>query len=249
MTIRNGAEITVRSLPSTEATHLRHLVGGIGLGLALYQRGIFTLHASAVAVGGVAVAIAGPKGAGKSTLVTALAARGHSLVTDDVVALDFPVGERPRVRVGAASVNLWPDSAAATGRDSSMFEAITSFSPKLAGVLPTVSSRDPVPLGAIILLARGDSIDLSRLSPLEAFPELVGHSHAFRWVEREPNLPRHLAACRQLLECVPVFRLHRGSSLDTLAELAARVEALVGDTAPGVEPAPPPTDRLVAGRT
>lgn len=225
LSIRSGREIAVRSGTDSEATHLCHLVTGIGLGLALYQRGVFTLHAGAVSIGGLAVAIAGSKGAGKSTLVAALNARGHPLLSDDVVALDLPDDELPRVRVGAPNMNLWPDSAIATGHDPATLSQIWSLSPKLAGCVAIGQRHVPVPLGAIVVLSgNGSSSQLQRLTPLEAFPQLVGHSHAFRWIEKPSHLPRHLAQCRTVLAQVPVFRLERGESLESLSTFAQQVE-------------------------
>src|SRR2546423_12989971 len=46
--------------------------------LLLAQRGRFALHASVVEVGGVAVAVAGPRRAGKSTTALRLAQLGHA---------------------------------------------------------------------------------------------------------------------------------------------------------------------------
>jgi hypothetical protein len=231
MSVRGGDEIVVRAVADSDVSHLRHLVSGIGLGLALYQRGLFTLHAGAVVIGGTAVAIAGPKGAGKSTLVSALVARGHLLLSDDVVALDLSDDAPPLVRVGASNVNLWPDSAVATGHDPSTFSQIWSQSPKLAGSVPRVERPEPAPLGAVVILSQQEGAPpLERLSPVDAFAQLVGHSHAFRWIAEPTGLPRHMLQCRKLLASVPVFRLQPGESLSELPTLARRIEECVLST-------------------
>lgn len=225
MSIRSGAEIVVCADADCEVSHLRHLVSGIGLGLALYQRGVFTLHAGAVSIGGRAIAFAGPKGAGKSTLVAALSARGHALLSDDVVALDLPADGAPRVRIGAPNMNLWPDSAAAAGYDLTRLSRICAHSPKLVGTVADGQPPEPVPLGAIVFLSGEEGLaQCERLSPLDAFPQLVGHTHAFRWVERSHDLRHHLSQCHAVLSQVPVFRLARGRSLDSLPSLVQEVE-------------------------
>lgn len=62
------------------------------------------LHAGAAAFGGQAVLFPGPRGGGKSTLVTSLCARGWSYLSDDIVPLDpschvaFPFPQAPAVR-------------------------------------------------------------------------------------------------------------------------------------------------------
>jgi hypothetical protein len=232
MTIRSGTEIVIRTGANPEPTHLRHLISGIGLGLALYQRGIFTLHAGAVAIAGRAVAIVGPKGAGKSTLVAALSARGHLLLSDDVAALTLPDDAPPMVLVGASNVNLWPDSAVATGHDAGSLTRIWSRSPKLAGSIRPSQPSESVPLGAIVVLTRNDgSAELEELAPIDSFTQLATHSHAFRWIAHPPNLPHHLMQCRKILEHVSVFRTRRGESLDSLSDLTERVEGLAASWA------------------
>jgi hypothetical protein len=227
MVIRSGTEIRVATGDHVECSHVRHLVCGIGLGLALHQRGVFALHASAVAIDGRAMVFVGPKGAGKSTLAAALSARGHTLLSDDVVALDLPDDGAPQLRPGPTNLNLWPDSAAATGYDPGALSRIWSRSAKLAQWIPEGEASAPVPLGAIFVLASSESSPqiLPRLSPIDAFAQLVGHTHAFRWISDKRCLPRHLEQCRSVLRSVPVFRLERGQSLDSLETLVRQVEA------------------------
>jgi hypothetical protein len=228
MSILSGTSIVVRTQGDWELAPLRHLVSGIGLGLALHQRGLLTLHAAAIEIRGRAVAIAGRKGAGKSTLVAALAGRGHGLLSDDVVAVDVADDAPPRVRIGPPSVNLWPDAAVATGHDPSTLSQIFSRSTKLTGLVATTQPSEPVALGAIIVLT-GEALcpRLEPVAPVDAFTQLVRHSHAFRWIDGQPDLTHHLAQCRTVLQQVPVFQLGRGESLKSLSALVERAEESV----------------------
>jgi ATP-dependent phosphoenolpyruvate carboxykinase len=63
-------------------------LGGV-LFSVLYQRGLFVLHASGVNIGGNVVAFLGLKGQGKSTMAATLYGRGHSLVSDDMLAIQI----------------------------------------------------------------------------------------------------------------------------------------------------------------
>lgn len=77
---------------------------------ALHLRGLFVLHASAVATDDGAVALVGPKGRGKSTLAHALVRRGATLLTDD--ALPVRADPEPVVWPGVRRLRLRPDVAA-----------------------------------------------------------------------------------------------------------------------------------------
>src|SRR5438270_8353143 len=77
------------STPEDTATYLL----GPVLAFVLRRRGTLALHASAVALGGRAVAIAAAPGGGKSTTAAAFAERGASILTEDVLPIEWRDGE------------------------------------------------------------------------------------------------------------------------------------------------------------
>jgi hypothetical protein len=76
--------------------------------VVLRLRGTPSLHAGAVAIDGVAVALAGEAGTGKSTTTAALAGRGHPVLADDVLALRATGGEI-LAQPAYPHLRLWPD--------------------------------------------------------------------------------------------------------------------------------------------
>jgi len=109
--IRDGQEIIFRPGLGADPQDQSVFLLGTSLGLLLHQRGMFPLHASSVVIGERTVAMCGPSGIGKSTLVAALAARGHELLADDICAIDFgSQGDRLDVLPALARVKLWQDS-------------------------------------------------------------------------------------------------------------------------------------------
>ena len=72
------------------------------------------LHASAVAVGGDAIALLGGLGRGKSTMAAALHVRAHQMVADDLTAIQMD-SAYPTVLPAFAQFKLWPDAVTALG--------------------------------------------------------------------------------------------------------------------------------------
>ena len=106
--VKSGHDIAVEPTAGTEADVRVFLLGSV-LGACLQQRGILTLHASAVETARGAVLFAGPSGAGKSTLAAALVDRGFRMLSDDVTGVVLDAGRQPVALPAAPAVRLWPD--------------------------------------------------------------------------------------------------------------------------------------------
>jgi hypothetical protein len=85
-----------------------YLLGPI-MGFVLMLRGITCLHASGVVFEDKAIALLGPRSAGKSTTAAAFARLGYPILTDDVVAI-IDGGDRFLIQSGYPRLRLWPDS-------------------------------------------------------------------------------------------------------------------------------------------
>ena len=108
---QNGQEIwTTWPEPLTLEDTATYLLGPV-MGFVLLLRGFVCLHASAIVVGGAAIGLVGPAGAGKSTTAAAFSARGFSVLAEDVVTLDDR-DDRFLVRPAYPCIRLWPASAA-----------------------------------------------------------------------------------------------------------------------------------------
>jgi hypothetical protein len=227
MFIRRGREIEIETGAREGVNHARHLIAGLGMGLILHQRGVFTLHASTIAIGRSAVGIAGSKRSGKSTTAAALTARGHTLLSDDVLALAMPENDAPRVLPGPRTINLWPDTLQALGQDPADLPMIWPRSTKRISMVPVWGARENLPLRCIFFLELSKMVEepsVERLEPGEAVRLLIGHSHALRMIEDREAMPQHLLQCGRVAQDVGMFRLRRPRSLDSIQDVARLIE-------------------------
>lgn len=81
------------------------------LAVAVHAEGGLALHASAVSIGGRAIAFLGPKHAGKSTMAMSLVRQGARLLTDDMLGLRFDDRGVVQATPGVQRVRLWEDSS------------------------------------------------------------------------------------------------------------------------------------------
>ena len=110
--VREGREITVEPAGGDEAALGAFLLGPV-MAACLQQRGIVTLHASAVATDAGAVLFTGRSGAGKSVLAATLVERGHHLLADNVAGVVLGAGGHPEVLPAFPEVRLWADAVEA----------------------------------------------------------------------------------------------------------------------------------------
>jgi hypothetical protein len=159
-------------LLATEAAVRADVLGRV-MALAAHADGHFTLHASAVAVEGRAIALVGPKHAGKSTLALALVRRGARLLTDDTLVVRLQ-GGAAWAAPGVQRIRLWEDSARALGT----FVPAAGEVKSIATLVPNELATTPLPLAACYVLApsvepnegeaNGAPIQRERLSPVHA---------------------------------------------------------------------------------
>jgi hypothetical protein len=161
------------------------------MGFVLRLRGITSLHASAVAVGDFAVALAGCPGAGKSTTAAAFARCGFPVLADDVVALRDHE-ERFFVEPGYPRLNLWPDSVIALLGSDEASPRITPTWNKRYMALGENGYRftsEALPLGAIYVLGTREPALLNPvlvdLAGGEAVTTLVANTYVNYLLDRD----------------------------------------------------------------
>ncbi|HEY2291795.1 MAG TPA: hypothetical protein VGM86_13935 [Thermoanaerobaculia bacterium] len=191
------------------------------------RQGLPTLHASAVAVNGRAVAFVSRHGGGKSGLAAAMVQAGFPLLTDDMLVLEEREG-RWEVRPAYPEMRMWPDEAAHFAGSPAALPLVQAGSEKrrvAIGESGFGSFLDAaVPLACVYLASRrleGDDrgIEIQPVPRSEALIELVRHSFSPRLVEAAGLQPARLDRLARLVRAVPVRRLVYPSGFDRLPEV------------------------------
>jgi hypothetical protein len=201
------------------------------------RRGLPTIHASAVAVNGRAVAVVSRHGGGKTGLAAALVRAGFPLLTDDLLVLD----EREsgwEVRPAYPEMRMWPDEAAhfvGSPEDLPLVQADSEKRRVAIGNGGFGSFLDSAaPLACIYLATRRSETDgggeSQPVSRSEALIELVRHSFSPRLVEAAGLQPARLDRLARLVRAVPVRRLVYPSGFDHLPEVIRSLHNLDADS-------------------
>ncbi len=180
--IHGGAEIAVTPDEGASARMLRLYLLGSAFGALFHQRGLFPLHANAIAANGSAYAFAGPAGIGKSTLAAYFQSRGYDVLCDDVCALSFDAQGRALAWPGLPRLKLWGDAANMFGYDSKRLERAIDNQDKYHVPLPPVDARGPFPLAGVYILGEcesGANFAIARLSGAAALEAIADNIYRY----------------------------------------------------------------------
>ena len=225
--ISGGRLITVTPAEGASDREIRLFLLGSAMGIALHQRGILPLHANAIDIDGSAVAFVGKSGSGKSTLAAWFLDEGFRILADDVCVVRIE-GGAPFAYPGLPRLRLWQDALEASGRNADHHPLsyhleddvrrkydVTFGSEKLASL--------PLPLRAIIFLEEGPEFSIQEIRGAEAVEAISGNTYRGEYISEVGDVPAHVAACVQLAQRVPSFRLVRPFDRAAFGETAASI--------------------------
>jgi hypothetical protein len=170
------------------------------IAVASHWLGRQVLHGGAVIRHGRAWGLLGTKEAGKSSTLGSLAAGGHSIVSDDILAIEHGIAF-----AGPRTIDLRAEAAAVLGgREIAMLGGRERFRLQ-PGAVPA-----SCPLGGIIYLEWGDELRVEVVAPAERLVLLIGNSAI------GPDLV--VASAFLDLAALPTWRLVRPRRLDVLED-------------------------------
>jgi len=224
--ILDGTTVVVDPGEAEKATVSKVVIKRGLLGLLL-ERGVAVLHAGAVDVGGRAVAFAGPQDAGKSSLVTAMCARGNGFLTDDVLAV-AEGDDAWRAVPAYPRVSLTPEAREALDFDG---RRVASMEETASEPWFEVGSRfetESVPLDTVYLLEERGGVDAPTVRAVEgqtAMERLVRHSVRSWEVGGTDPVRRQFRQCVGICQSAAVKTLERPDGFDAMPEVVDCIEA------------------------
>ena len=231
--VTGGRDVLIEPLGSDADDVAAFFIGSPFTAL-LQQRGLFTLHASAVATEAGAVVLLGTSGSGKSSLAAALGERGFPLLTDDVTGVALDTDQRPVALPAFARQRLWAhtlDKMRWRGRAQSL---VRRGLDKYWVPAPRAWSS-PLPVRAAFVLQSSSlrpGIGIEPLPSGSAFWALWNHTHRKQVLDAMGCRPAHFRTATAMARCVPVARVTRPAHPFLLEALAERIETSLREAGP-----------------
>ena len=223
--VMGGTEIVVGPENGVNDAVIAFVTGSV-LGACLMQRGIVTLHASAVATPAGAVLFAGRSGIGKSTLLAALIERGYAMLADDVTGIVLDAGGRPMALSGYPAMRLWANAIDEVGWERT----------KGVGTVREGNNKYQLPIGRfrdaaarlrgvfVLRLHNRESIEIEPLTPTDAFVPLGAQTYRRRFLAGLGGLAGHLRVIAGTANHAWLAKVTRPIEPFLLDDLADRIE-------------------------
>ena len=223
--ITNGNLIVYQNLGADEGTLRLFLLSEV-IGISLYQRGYFLLHASAVEVNKESFVFMGVPGAGKSTTATAFGKAGHIVLTDDLVAIKF-IGSNPFILPAFSQYKVWKNALIGLNIDYSTLEPSFEGATKFLVTQPLQTfPTQPVPLRQLtILFPRSSRVKEGTIRPITAPVELLKHFPLPVQLLTPAYLQQHFFQALQIIRSAPVYFMKRPADFHALESFVSKTAA------------------------
>jgi hypothetical protein len=187
------------------------------LGLILFQRGYFLLHASSVMVGDEAWCFMGTPGAGKSTTAAAFIKAGCKLLSDDLTAIGFDSEGVAWVIAAYPQLKIWENTVNGLVYDKTSLQPVSEGVNKFSYQPKSGFQQEPVQLKALYFLHKArNKKPLLPLSGPEIPIETLKNFPLPISLLNEESLKRHFLQSFQCAKSAEMWQKRRPEGFEKL---------------------------------
>lgn len=220
MFVENGSRITYTLKPEGIEKYLQSYLLGFGMSMIAMQRGMISIHCSALADDEGAILIAGESGAGKSTLATAFLEAGYRFMADDMVfaeTIDGKVMAKPAFPFQKLCRNVVEEK----GYDMSELIYINEEKDKFLAPVKNEFVKEPLPVKAFIYLAVTDSEEMlsNEVTGIDKLALCANNLFLRRLLGKDKYAPHIGQKCLEAAAAMPMYCIGRPQDRDTSKEV------------------------------
>jgi hypothetical protein len=224
--ISDGRDITIERAPCATDDEVLLFLFGSAIGALLHQRGMLTLHASAIETERGAVLFVGHSGNGKSTTAAALHKRGYRILADDICPLALDENGQPQALPGFPQLKLWADTAKKLEHDTEGLRRVRPQLEKFGLLVHDDFVNRPLPLYAVYQLTSHNKPEIE-FEPIELskrFNLLLFNTYRQRFLDGLQVRAEHFKVATAAGKAARMKRVIRPSAPFMLDELVDRLE-------------------------
>ncbi len=228
--VENETRIRYALKEGGDIMHLRTYILGWGMSMLAMQRGILSIHCSALADEKGAILIAGESGAGKSTVTAAFLEKGYRLMADDMAFVETKPGEAVWVKPAFPFQKLCRNVAMEKGYQLEELIYINEDKDKFLVPYKGDFSVEAVPVKAFIMLGvtGAQEIVTKEITGLDKFYVYANNLFLRHLLKQDKYSPAIGQKCLEMAAVVPTYYIGRPHDKDTTEQVIAAAMGLVG---------------------
>lgn len=168
--IKDGNKVIVEPVENVNKQYINIYLVCSCLGFIMLQREKVAIHGSAIKINDKAIIITGNRGAGKSTLTTALRLKGYKFMSDDVAAIS--IDDNVSINPGFPYQKLCQDVMNKMGYDKSKFKGYNCDSNEKYSISAIESFENKDTVLTTIIEIKVDDINEVKLIEITGFEKL-----------------------------------------------------------------------------
>lgn len=231
--ISNGNEVLIELHENADMQLVKVYILGSVLGMVLLQRNIVAIHGGSIVIDNKGYVFTGDKGAGKSTLTTALRQRGYKFVADDVAAID--IGEINKINPGFGYQKLCEDTMSKLGYDVSKYSPFRSDM-NIKYIVPALDSfvYDKVEFAGIFEVEASDdvnSVEIEEIKGTNKVNRIIKNIFRIEIMMYLGGMnPEYFKKCMEISKNVKYYKITRPKDKFTVDEQISFIEDVIFDS-------------------
>lgn len=227
--IQNGDTVTIELCENPDLNILKVYILGSVLGIILLQRNTVAIHGGSIVINNKGCIFTGDKGAGKSTLTTALRQRGYDFVSDDVGAIEL--SDIPMINPGFGYQKLCEDAMTKLGYDSSKFTPFRSDM-NIKYIVPALDNfvKEKVPFKALFEIEQGDTqkVEVVEVTGNEKLQKIIKNVFRIEVLMYSGGVPAdYFKKCIEIAKHIKFYKITRPKNQFTINEQIDIIENII----------------------
>lgn len=227
--IQNGDTVTIELCENPDLNILKVYILGSVLGIILLQRNTVAIHGGSIVINNKGCIFTGDKGAGKSTLTTALRQRGYDFLSDDVGAIEL--SDIPMINPGFGYQKLCEDAMTKLGYDSSKFTPFRSDM-NIKYIVPALDNfvKEKVPFKALFEIEQGDTqkVEVVEVTGNEKLQKIIKNVFRIEVLMYSGGVPAdYFKKCIEIAKHIKFYKITRPKNQFTINEQIEIIENII----------------------
>lgn len=227
--IQNGDTVTIDLCENPDLNILKVYILGSVLGIILLQRNTVAIHGGSIVINNKGCIFTGDKGAGKSTLTTALRQRGYDFVSDDVGAIELI--DIPMINPGFGYQKLCEDAMTKLGYDSYEYTPFRSDM-NIKYIVPALDNfvSEKVPFKALFEIEQGNTqkVEVVEVTGNEKLQKIIKNIFRVEVLIYSGGVPGdYFKKCIEIAKHIKFYKITRPKNQFTVNEQIDIIENLI----------------------